>query len=130
MQTKLVLNQKWGVFFNGNVKMIIRLKASWNAPIFGSDFKKRFFCLQARLQSLKRAEILARLPSGFVYSKVWCFSFHWKKKLFIFDKNWAVWEKMKLDEKLKFSKKKIHFSWNFKNPPKMVEKSAIFSKKN
>ena len=32
--------------------------------------------------------------------------------------------------KIGIFKKKIHFSWNFKNPPKMVKKSAIFSKKN
>ncbi len=50
------------------------------------------------------------------------------KKLFIFDKNWAVWEKMKLDEKLEFSRKKFIFH-DFKNPPKMVKKNAIFSKK-
>ena len=43
MQTKLVLDKKWGVFYNGNVEMTIRLKASWNAPIFESGFKKWFF---------------------------------------------------------------------------------------
>ena len=53
-----------------------------------------------------------------------------EKKLFIFDKNWAVWEKNEIGWKIGIFKKKIHFSWNFKNPPKMVKKSAIFSKKS
>ena len=78
---------------------------------------------------MKRAKILARLPSGFVYSTVWCFSFHWKKnylfliKIELCEKKWNWMKNWNFQEK-------IHFSWNFKNTPKMVKKSAIFSKKS
>ena len=51
------------------------------------------------------------------------------KKLFIFDKNWAVWEKMKLDEKLEFSRKKFIFHEISKIHQKRSKKNAIFTKK-
>ena len=53
-----------------------------------------------------------------------------EKKLFIFDKNWAVWEKMKLDEKLEFSRKKFIFHEISKIHQKRSKKMQFLQKKN
>ena len=50
------------------------------------------------------------------------------KKLFIFDKNWAVWEKMKLDEKLEFSRKKFIFHEISRIHQKWSKKVQFFQK--
>ena len=77
---------------------------------------------------LKRAKILARLPNGFHCSKVWCLSFHWKLffwlliKIELCEKKW-IWMKIRIFNK------RIHFSSNFKNPPKIDKKTSIFSTK-
>ena len=53
-----------------------------------------------------------------------------EKKIIYFWYKLSCVRKNEIGWKIGIFKKKIHFSWNFKNPPKMVKKSAIFSKKN
>ena len=129
MQTKLVLDQKWGVLYNGNVKMIIRLKASWNAPIFGSDFKKRFFVCKQDFKAWNAPKYWRVYQVDLSTVKYDVSAFTGKKKLFIFDKNWAVWEKMKLDEKLQFSRKKFIFHEISRIHQKWSKKVQFFQKK-
>ena len=52
------------------------------------------------------------------------------KKLFTFDKNWALWQQMNLCKKSKFWTKKCIFHQISKIHEKWSKKSAIFSKKN
>ena len=48
---------------------------------------------------------------------------------FTFDKNWALWEKMNLDEKLEFSTKKFIFHQISKIHQKLTKKVQFFQKK-
>ena len=125
MQTKLVLDQKWGVLYNGNGKMTIWLKASWKATIFGSRFKKCFLFVCKRSFKAWNAPKYWCVYNGFDYNKVWCLNFHCK---FFFFKNWLLWEKMNLDEKWNFEIKNSFFI-KFQESTKNEQKKFNFFKK-
>ena len=78
---------------------------------------------------MKRAKILARLPSGFAYSKVWCLSFHWKKKFWLLIKIELCEKKWIWMRNWNFQEKKWFFM-KFQESTKNGQKSAIFSKKH
>ena len=78
---------------------------------------------------MKRAKILARLPNEFDYNKVWCLSFHWKKKVWLLIKI-ELCEKKRIWMKNWNFQEKNSFFMKFQKSTKNGQKNAIFTKKN
>ena len=129
IQTKLVLDQKWGVLYDSEVHFSIRPIPRLTAPIFNFFIKKCFF-----FNSLSMFEVLTA-PKFWRGYRVLCTVQNSEVSAFTSTKNQINWIKTRCSSqnwillKILFFRSKICFFKKSANIPKNLKKTEFFSKK-
>ena len=129
IQTKLVLDQKWGVLYDSEVHFSIRPIPRLTAPIFNFFSSKSVF-----FNSLSMFEVLTA-PKFWRGYQVVCTVEKSKVSAFTSTKNQINWIKTRCSSqnwillKILFFRSKICFFKKSANIPKNFKKTEVFSKK-